>query len=275
MLKLYSPAKLNLFLQITGKRPDGYHDLASLFQTITLFDVIHFALQNEDELTCTDSTIPTDESNLILKAANLFREKTGLQFGLRAHLEKRIPHQAGLGGGSGNAATTLWALNQLLKYPATTEELSEWSAEIGSDIAFFFSQGTAFCTGRGEIVHTLPRLPQTALWVIKPNEGLSTPVVYGNLDLKKLPSRDPKKALQSFLSGQPLYFNDLEDAALSAMPSLAKFKEQLKETGFHTVVMSGSGSSFFCLGDASPGMSHYFCQPACFVNRSPDRWYGE
>src|SRR5262249_13981075 len=108
MLTLLSPAKINLFLRILGKRPDGYHELASLFQAIDLADTIHFSLSDADHLTCTDPAIPVDRSNLIWKSVNLFRRKTGLNFHLKIHLEKKIPHQAGLGGGSSNAATTLW-----------------------------------------------------------------------------------------------------------------------------------------------------------------------
>ncbi len=144
MLTLNSPAKVNLFLRILRRRSDGYHDLASLFQAISLYDTIHFALSDHDELTCDKPGIPTDSTNLILKAADLFRRKTGLKFGLKAHLEKRIPHEAGLGGGSSNAATTLWALNQLHGQPASPDELIAWSGEIGSDITFFLSHGTAY-----------------------------------------------------------------------------------------------------------------------------------
>src|ERR1700733_15970617 len=115
MLTLLSPAKLNLFLRIVRRRPDGYHDLASLFQTVSLADTLHFSLSERDQLTCTDPALLTDHTNLVLKAVDLFRKKTGLSFGLKIHLEKHIPYQSGLGGGSSNAATTLWALNQLTK----------------------------------------------------------------------------------------------------------------------------------------------------------------
>ncbi len=110
-MKLKSPAKINVFLRVIGRRPDGYHDLASLFQAIDLSDIIDIELSKDgqDRLTCDQSDVPTDASNLILKAANLFRRKTNLSFGVIAHLEKRIPVQAGLGGGSSNAATLFGA----------------------------------------------------------------------------------------------------------------------------------------------------------------------
>ncbi|MBA3957214.1 MAG: 4-(cytidine 5'-diphospho)-2-C-methyl-D-erythritol kinase [Parachlamydiaceae bacterium] len=273
-MRYISPAKINLFLRVIERRPDNYHELASLFQTIDLCDTIDITLSNSDLLTCTDPTLPTDSSNLVMKAVNLFRQKTGLKFGVKAHLEKHIPHQAGLGGGSSNAATTLWALNQLCGYPATTEELAAWSAEIGSDISFFFAQGTAYCTGRGEHVENLPSLPQTTLWIVKPSQGLSTPLVYQNLHPKELPQRQPKQMLQQFFNGTPYYFNDLEQAAFSVMPALATLKQKLTNVGFSSVVMTGSGSGFFCIGSKIPPVdATFFCRQVKFLNRETYNWY--
>ena len=276
MLKLLSPAKINLFLKVVSKRDDGYHNLASLFQAIDLCDNLTFQLtdQNQDHLICNDPFIPTDHRNLILKAANLFRQKTKLTFGIQVTLEKRIPHQAGLGGGSSNAATTLWALNKLCGEPATIQDLASWSAEIGSDITFFLSQGTAYCTGRGEIIEPLQPLQPTRVWIIKPKQGLSTPEVFGRLDLKSLPYRDPIDQLNQFLKGNRTYFNDLELPAFSAMPALALLKEQLLEVGFETVLMSGSGSALFCIGDVNPpilpNVNYY---QANFLNRAANHWF--
>jgi 4-diphosphocytidyl-2-C-methyl-D-erythritol kinase len=221
-MKLRSPAKLNLFLRILRKCSDGYHELASLFQAVDLFDTLDFALDEKDQLSCSDAAIPIDSTNLILKAATLFRCKTGLQFGLRVHLDKKIPHQAGLGGGSSNAATTLWALNQLLGQSIPTKELIQWAGEIGSDVPFFLSQGTAYCTGRGERVRPLAPLQNQHFWIVKPPQGTSTPAVYGKLDLKKLPQRDPELYLKAFLTGRPDYFNDLEQAACLVTPEIAR-----------------------------------------------------
>jgi 4-diphosphocytidyl-2-C-methyl-D-erythritol kinase len=273
MLILNSPAKINLFLRVLSRRPDGYHTLASLLQAISLQDTLHITLADKDLLTCTESSIPTDGRNLVLKAAALFRRKTGLQFGVNVHLEKRIPHQAGLGGGSGNAATTLWALNQLCGRPATTEELMNWSGEIGSDIPFFFSEGSAYCTGRGESVRpvTLPLLPR--LWIVKPLEGLSTAAVYGALKLDLLAARDSVEMLAQFLAGGGCYFNDLEEASLSLMPVLRHLKAELIHQGFETVLMTGSGSSFFCIGEVPPVVPALFIQEVSGIRRLPDQWY--
>jgi 4-diphosphocytidyl-2-C-methyl-D-erythritol kinase len=274
MLTLASPAKLNLFLQVVGRRSDGYHDLASLFQVIDLSDTLHFAFHDVDELTCTDSTIPTGASNLVVKATDLFRRKTGHRFNLKVHIEKRIPQQAGLGGGSSNAATTFWALNHLFGQPASLQDLQLWSAEIGSDIPFFLSEGTAFCTGRGEVIRPLSPLSHTKVWIVKPKEGLSTPQVFGRLNLATLPKRHAEEVLQQFIAGEPSYFNDLEEAAISIMPELAVLKSRLLASGFHTVLMTGSGSSLFCVGSANPpDMPGTFVRAAHYINRTPHSWY--
>lgn len=274
MLTLHSPAKINLFLKIVHRRPDGYHELASLFQALSLRDEIHYTLHSSDQLSCSDPSLPTDSSNLILKAVNLFRQKTGLLFNVKVHLEKKIPYEAGLGGGSSNAATTLWALNELLEKPVTETELSAWSSEIGSDIPFFFSSGTAYCIGRGECVRSLNPLPQTSLWIVKPQHGLSTPAVYRRVNLDKLSSHNPEQVLSGFIAGAPCYFNDLEIPALSLLPSLATLRTELLDLGFKDVLLAGSGSSFFCIGPATPPhRPDLFCAKVNYLNRTSGHWY--
>lgn len=276
MLQLISPAKINLFLQILRRRVDGYHDLASLFQTISLYDHLTFSFAEQDELTCSDACLPTDSSNLIIKAVDLFRRKTGLKFGLKVHLEKHIPYEAGLGGGSSNAATTLWALNELHSRAYPLQDLMTWSAEIGSDITFFLSNGTAYCTGRGEIINSLNPLPKESLWIAKPAQGLSTPTVFKHLDLTQLSLHDPERTLIGFYNGRPLYYNDLEEPAFRIDPALHHIKQQLMEMGFHAVLMTGSGTAFYCLGSKTPyqipGVTFY---PATFIRRQPGQWYSQ
>ena len=151
---LRSPCKLNLFLRILGRRPNGFHDLASLFQAISFSDYMYFTKlppgASKDEMICSDTSLAVDDSNLVIKALNLMRTKTGMtQQYFKVFLDKQVPMQAGLGGGSGNAATAMHAFNVLCGYPGTLEDLRAWSGDIGSDITFFFSTGTAYCTGRG------------------------------------------------------------------------------------------------------------------------------
>jgi 4-diphosphocytidyl-2-C-methyl-D-erythritol kinase len=274
MLSLKSPAKINLFLRILRARPDGYHELASLFQTIDLCDTLYLQTADADTLTCTDPCLPTDHTNLVSKAVQLFRRKTGITSRFAIHLQKKIPQQAGLGGGSSNAATALWGLNFLSGRPAAESELAAWGAEIGSDISFFLSQGTAYCTGRGEIVRSLLPLKSLQLCIVKPPQGLSTPQVYGKLNLKEVPDCDPELALASFLSGSSDYFNDLEQPAFEVMPALAVLKQHLKDCGFSDVLMSGSGSSFFCIGNGDLShLSNCLIFPVKFANREQNSWY--
>jgi 4-diphosphocytidyl-2-C-methyl-D-erythritol kinase len=275
MLKLKSPAKINLFLQVMQRRPDGFHDIASLFQAVSLYDILQISLADTDLLQCTEPSLPTGKSNLIWKAADLFRSKTGLKFNLHILLEKHIPMEAGLGGGSSNAATILWGINHLLGHPVTTDQLIEWASEIGSDVAFFLSTGTAYCTGRGEILKPLPSLKKQSLTLFKPGYGLSTPSVYKNLNLSTLKQRNPEIELRKFFEGEPEYYNDLESSAFGVLPELSEIKRLLSQN-YSTVLMSGSGTTFFCLGESKskcsnpPGLNAY---EAGFTNRSQQDWY--
>jgi 4-diphosphocytidyl-2-C-methyl-D-erythritol kinase len=242
MLALASPAKLNLFFRVLGKKDDGYHAIASLYQAVSLCDTLHVELSREEALTCTHPFLTCSASNLVLRAADLFRRRTGLDVRARFFLEKRIPMQSGLGGGSSNAATALWGLNELTGRPAAVEELAAWSAELGSDVPFFFSGGTAYCTGRGErtVDQTPPPVPWR-FWIVKPREDLSTPAVYRLCAPATLPPRCPLEALSCCLRGEWKCFNDLEPSAFLLCPSLRALKEALSGH------MTGSGTAFFCL----------------------------
>ena len=258
-IQLFSPAKINLFLRIMGKRPDGYHELASLFQAINLGDTLTFTLSAYDSLTCSNPHLPCNDSNLIIKALHLFRHKTRLHTPITIHLEKHIPTQAGLGGGSSNAATTLWALNTLHNNPCTIQELQNWSSEMGSDIAFFFSHGTAYCTGRGEQVRDLPSLALPPLSLIKPPQGLSTPAIYQALQLHECSTEDPEQLLADFYLGKPRYINDLEAPAFRLYPLLSQIKKS------HSIAfMSGSGSAMVVGGSGA----------VTSINRQQSTWYG-
>lgn len=264
-LSLRSPCKLNLFLRILGRRESGFHDLASLFQAISLSDNMYFTKLGEskgkvDELTCSDTTLEIDDGNLVIKALNLMREKTGIEAYFKVHLEKNVPMQAGLGGGSGNAATAMFAFNALCGYPANNDEMKLWSGDIGSDITFFFSSGTAYCTGRGEIVQPLPPLPgwqNARVHVFKPDEGLSTGMVFKNLDLKACEAQtDPEKLLRMWTNTSPTeaavrggLVNDLEPPAFLCSASLEKLKGDIAacEVFRDAVMMSGSGTSIYAI----------------------------
>lgn len=264
-LELFSPCKINLFLRIIRKREDGFHDLASLFQAIGFGDTLELGpLEEEgvkaDEFTCNMPGVPVDSTNLVLRALELMREKTGVSMYFKSNLIKQVPAQAGLGGGSANAATAMWGANELMGRPASLEQMIEWSGALGSDITFFLSQGTAYCTGRGEILTQIdPPLPTgTKVCIVKPDIGLSTPSVFKALDYDELSDKDADDVLlPAFLDtkgvenvSKDCYVNDLEPPAFRCVPRLGELKESLlKVPGFNHVMMSGSGTSIFCIGE--------------------------
>ncbi|KAG8371052.1 hypothetical protein BUALT_Bualt13G0046800 [Buddleja alternifolia] len=293
-LTLFSPCKINVFLRITDKRADGYHDLASLFHVISLGDKIKFSLspsKSQDRLSTNVSGVPLDERNLIIKALNLFRKKTGNDNYFWIHLDKKVPTGAGLGGGSSNAATALWAANQFSGCVATEKELQEWSAEIGSDIPFFFSHGAAYCTGRGEVVEDIPPpIPfDVPMVLIKPQEACSTAEVYKCLRLDQTSKIDPLTLLEKISSSgisQDVCVNDLEPPAFEVLPSLKRLKQRIVAAGrgqYDAVFMSGSGSTIVGVGSPDPPQFVYdedeykdvFLSEASFITRSANQWYSE
>ncbi|MBS0626049.1 MAG: 4-(cytidine 5'-diphospho)-2-C-methyl-D-erythritol kinase [Verrucomicrobia bacterium] len=267
---LYSPSKLNLFFRVLRKREDGYHEVASLFQAIDFCDRLEIEFSAKDLITCTDPTLDCGPTNLVWKAREEFRKNFPLP-PVHIHLHKKVPIQSGLGGGSGNAATVLWGLNALLNHPASEETLREIGARFGSDVSFFFSTGTAYCTGRGEKVNSLPPLPTQTGWLAKPHFGLSTPLVYKHTKVDSLSPRDPLHALLLAKNGTPEYFNDLEVSSFTLEPRLIDLKIRLLQS-FQTVVMTGSGTAFFCLNGTPPREDVNF-YPFSFLQRSPERWY--
>ncbi|KAI4305876.1 hypothetical protein L6164_029210 [Bauhinia variegata] len=293
-LTLFSPCKINVFLRITNKREDGYHDLASLFHVISLGDTIKFSLSpstTKDRLSTNVSGVPLDDKNLIIKALNLYRKKTGSQKFFWIHLDKRVPTGAGLGGGSSNAATALWAANQFSGGFATEKDLQEWSSEIGSDIPFFFSQGAAYCTGRGEVVQDIPSpVPlDIPMVLIKPPQACSTAEVYKRLRLDQTSNVDPSSLLEKISRNgisQNVCINDLEPPAFEVLPSLKQLKQRIiaaSRGDYDAVFMSGSGSTIVGIGSPYPPQFLYdedeykdvFLSEAYFLTREANRWYRE
>lgn len=262
-LCLASPAKVNLSLHVCGRRSDAYHELSTLMQAISLADTLLFSIGHDsDAFTSDHSELPMDEDNLVLRAVRLFRSYTGVTDPIHIHLQKRIPMQAGLGGGSSNAATALWGLNRLYGTQLTEDRLSQLGAQLGSDVPFFFSTGHAYCQGRGERVESRAQPPHMIShgMVLKPNVGLSTPAVYQ----KWRPTQQKEE----------LYRNDLEAPACALQPDLAGIKQRLIDCGFSYVFLCGSGSAFCCLGTGRMPIDvegqHY---KFSFVERKQDAWY--
>ncbi|XP_050203372.1 4-diphosphocytidyl-2-C-methyl-D-erythritol kinase, chloroplastic [Mercurialis annua] len=293
-LTLFSPCKINVFLRITDKREDGYHDLASLFHVISLGDTIKFSLSHSkstDRLSTNVAGVPLDERNLIIKALNLYRKKTGTDNYFWIHLDKKVPTGAGLGGGSSNAATALWAANQFTGGIATEKDLLEWSSEIGSDISFFFSHGAAYCTGRGEIVQDMPSpVPlDIPMVLIKPPEACPTGEVYKHFRLDLTSKADPLTLLDKISKNgisQDVCINDLEHPAFEVLPSLKRLKQRIIAASrgqYDAVFMSGSGSTIIGIGSPDPPQFIYdeddykdvFVSEANFLTREPNQWYTE
>lgn len=260
-----SPCKVNLLLNILGQRADGFHELETIFHPVNVCDQLTFETRgNSVELSCNEPTLPTDAKNLVHRAAAAFLTSAKISDGVRIHLEKKIPLAAGLGGGSGNAATTLLALNELFGQPLTEATLGELAATLGSDVNFFLQDKPALAVGRGEQVQSLeffPALRGKAFLLIHPGFGISTAWAYLNLArfpgalngragrakelISKLQTDDWSAAAGGF-------YNSLEAPALEKFPILALFQEFLRAHGALAALMSGSGSTTFAIAENIP-----------------------
>lgn len=275
MIRLFSPAKINLFFKIIGLRKDGYHNLQSFFQAINLGDDLTFSFSEKDSFHSEGSDFHWNENNFIFKAVLLFRKKTNLNDPLKIELIKRIPVHAGLGGGSSNIASTLWGLNELFNRPASTEDLQKWGAELGADVSFFFSSGSALCEGIGEIVHPM-EMPNvhSKIWLIKPPYSISTVEAYTYSKKESKIQQDLQALLKSMYSKNPIHKNDLEEAAFLICPPLALLKDELIYMGYKNVFMTGSGSAFVCFGENSPNFKNPTqIYPIQYINRASNEWY--
>lgn len=272
-LTLFSPAKINLFFRLKKKRQDGFHDLESLFQTISLKDDLSLTFSQEDTFSSNADYLSFNDQNLIIKALNVFRDFTKVTHPLAIHLKKNIPIETGLGGGSSNAATLLWGLNLLFKTNLSLKELFFLAAKVSSDSSFFFSLGTALCEGRGESVKNLKALEPTQGWIVKPPYGISTPKAYA---LSKVPLSQQLLTHQvnSFYTPNPLFQNDLESSAFEIEPELKRLKQDLLDQGCETVFMTGSGSGLICLGKTEPKPKKTIqIYPFHYINRRLSEWY--
>jgi 4-diphosphocytidyl-2-C-methyl-D-erythritol kinase len=259
-LQKKSPCKINLLLNILGKRPDGFHELETVMHPVNLCDELSFSLAGGPiELTCNDPNLPTDSRNLVHRAASEFLAASGIKEGARIHLDKHIPQAAGLGGGSGNAATTLLGLNELFGAPLATERLHSIATGLGSDVPFFLQSKPALATGRGERITAFdffPALRGTVLILIHPGFGISTAWSYQNLArypsaLNGRPGR-AQKLIETLNKGTlaeagAQFYNSLEAPALEKYPWLALLQEFFRAHGVAAVLMSGSGSTTFAI----------------------------
>jgi 4-diphosphocytidyl-2-C-methyl-D-erythritol kinase len=275
MLEKASCCKVNLLLNILGKRPDGFHELETVMHPVPLCDWLSFDRAGTGiQLSCSDPRLPVNSKNLVMQAADLFAKAAGLRpdEGVRIHLQKNIPVAAGLGGGSGNAAATLLALNELFGHPLPAPKLEELAGQLGSDIPFFLQTGPALATGRGEIIQPLddfPAMRGVFIVLVHPGFGVSTPWAYQQLaNFPAAVNGTPGRArrliarLQTSLTAAAAeFYNALEAPVLRKYPLLELFQEFFRENGASATLMSGSGSTTFALApgrDAAEAMQERF-----------------
>ncbi len=259
-LEKQSPCKVNLLLNILGKRRDGYHELETVLQPVRVFDRISFQRAGQGvQLSCSAPGLPTDARNLVYRAAAMFLEAARVRDGVRLELQKNIPLAAGLAGGSGNAATTLLGLNELFGGPLAPEQLQRLAAALGCDVPFFLQDKPALATGRGERIQPLepfPALKGAAFVLVNPGFGISTAWAYEHLArfpeaLNGRPGR--AQQLISLLQSADLvaagagFYNSLEAPALEKYPLLALFQDFLRANGAAAALMSGSGPTTFAV----------------------------
>jgi len=243
-----APAKINLFLRVLGKRADGYHDIFTLMQKISLYDELSFApLAQGIKLKCSDLELPTDQTNLVFRSSALMLPHMSDQGGIEITLNKQIPPAAGLGGGSSDAASTLMALNELCSFGLNKKELMQLGSKLGADVPFFIFGNSAFASGIGDKLKVCKNLPEIQLVLINPQFPLSTKAVYSNLTLR-LTSEKINYSIPRLLTlGDVIreLHNDLEEVSLKMYPELGDLKQILLRHGALGALMSGSGPTVF------------------------------
>lgn len=259
-LQKKSPCKVNLLLNILGKRADGFHELETVMQPVNICDELAFERAGSGlQLACNNPDLPVDSKNLVHRAATAFLAATKISEGVRIHLQKNLPLAGGIGGGSANAAVTFTALNELFGSPLPPDKLHELAAALGSDVPFFLHDQPALATGRGEKVELLPDFPVLhgrAFFLAHPGFGISTPWSYQNLArftgalngragrARELVAKLQADDLPAAAGG---FYNSLEAPAFEKFPVLALYQDFLLENGAEVSLMSGSGSTTFAI----------------------------
>lgn len=251
---LWAAAKVNLYLDIVGKRNDGYHEIESIMQSITLYDKLTFRpLKQGIKILSNESNIPLNRENICYETAKFFLQKTNLKKGLQIEIHKAIPIKAGLGGGSADAAATLWGMNKLFQSDILLSDLREWASSLGADIPFCLQGGTSLVRGKGEILIPLPPLKNGWLVLLDPAIPISTACVYERVRIgltkKKLSAKLLAKSIrkEGLLGIKNFLYNKLEEVVLERFPLVKSIKEKMREAGATGVLMTGSGSTIFAI----------------------------
>ncbi|HYR21881.1 MAG TPA: 4-(cytidine 5'-diphospho)-2-C-methyl-D-erythritol kinase [Chthoniobacterales bacterium] len=245
-MQVLAPAKVNLCLRIVGRRDDGFHEIETLIAPISLADKIDIERQSRwIDFSCDDPTVPSGDENLVVRATKAFFEKTKISSGAGIKLHKKIPHGAGLGGGSSDAASTLIALNRLFETKLSREELAKLGSTIGSDVSFFLFESAAICKGRGEIVSPTKLKKKLSILLLKPAFSVSSAWAYSHWQYsKEIPGISYQP--QNF-DGQS-FLNDLERPVFEKFVFLAELKTWLlNQAEVGAALMSGSGSTVFAV----------------------------
>jgi 4-diphosphocytidyl-2-C-methyl-D-erythritol kinase len=248
-----TPAKVNLFLEVLARRPDCYHDLATLMVAVSLYDTLEICSAGDSEvrLECDQPGLSTGGDNLVSRAAALVQERYGCKQGAVIRLSKRIPMAAGLAGGSSDAAATLAGLNRLWKLGLSQADLMRLGGELGSDVSFFFAPGAAWCTGRGEKVESVPVGRPVDLVLVCPAVGLATAQVFRELTVPETP-RHGHAVRQALAAGNVeeiglQLFNRLQPTAEKLCPEVAHWHQRLADCRPTGQLMTGSGSTVFAV----------------------------
>lgn len=252
-VELKALAKINLGLDVLGRRENGYHDVRMVMQTIFLYDNVTIEKKEEPGV-CVETNLyylPVDENNIAYKAANMLVEEFDIKEGVSIKLEKHIPVAAGLAGGSANAAAVLVGMNRLFGLKLTMEELMERGVKLGADVPYCVMRGTVLAEGIGEILSPLPPLPRCYVLIAKPNINVSTKTVYEKLDSKEITEHPDVDGLLEGLKNQDLkkvascMGNVLERVTIEDYPVIEEIKNAMKEAGALNAMMSGSGPTVF------------------------------
>ncbi|MFH1080159.1 MAG: 4-(cytidine 5'-diphospho)-2-C-methyl-D-erythritol kinase [Pseudomonadota bacterium] len=249
MIRKLSPAKVNLYLRVLRKRQDGYHDIASLMQRISLCDEIFFEpAERGVSIRCPGSSLPENKENIVFRAAEAFFSRAHhISQGIDITIKKIIPIAAGLGGGSSNAATTLMTLNEIFECHYTTDDLMKIGVTLGADVPFFIFAKAAWAFGIGEHLQVAAGIPSFSLLLVNPRFELSTKLIYQNLNLR-LTNERIRYSIPRFLTVHDVargLFNDLEKVSIRMHPVLTDIKKSLMACGALGALMSGSGPTIF------------------------------
>lgn len=249
-----APAKINLALDVLGKRNDGFHNLRMVMTTIDLYDRLLINIINEDKIILNSNKyfLPNDERNLVYQVSAYMRDAFKIKPGLEIFIEKNIPIAAGLAGGSSDAAAMIRAINKLFKLNLTLDEMIDIGKQFGSDIPFCLYNKTALVEGRGEIITPLSKPPKCWIVLVKPNFGVSTKDVFANVNIDKIKHPDVDKMIMAIKHNNYQQMcsslgNSLEDITFSMFPGIKEIKEKLIQLGVDNSLMSGTGPSIFGL----------------------------